>query len=143
MIYRVQAAAKLAGNHEAVARFALRAVGSAGKHFTAPLADPYAKPDLEYEEAMNYALACTADALLQGPETTQQSVGDGAWLGKDNAERARAAAAVIASLEYLRDRVGVPRDMQLPAARQFRAHLNLVIDTIKDVQGLSVEPAQP
>ena len=28
------------------------------------------------------------------------------------------------------DRVGVPRDLPLPAARQLRAHLNWLIDTI-------------
>ena len=35
------------------------------------------------------------------------------------------------SLEYLRDRVGVPRDMSFPAARQFRAHLNWLIDGLR------------
>lgn len=136
-MYRVQAAAKLAGNHEAVARFALRAVGSAGKQFSAPLADPRAKPNMAFQEPMSYALACTADALLQGPDTAQQNIGDGAWLGEDDAQRKEAAVAVVASLQYLRNRVGVPRDMQLPAARQFRAYLNLVIDTIKESQGIS------
>mmetsp|Transcript_4365 Transcript_4365/g.9773 ORF Transcript_4365/g.9773 Transcript_4365/m.9773 type:complete len:577 (-) Transcript_4365:24-1754(-) len=34
-------------------------------------------------------------------------------------------------LVYLRDRVGVPRDMNLPAAMQLRAHLNWCIDLMK------------
>lgn len=37
----------------------------------------------------------------------------------------------IISAMYLRDRVGVPRDMKFPAARQLRAHLNWLIDTLQ------------
>lgn len=37
---------------------------------------------------------------------------------------------VIPALAYLRDRVCVPRDLRLPAARQFRAHLNWAIDAL-------------
>jgi glutathione S-transferase len=45
------------------------------------------------------------------------------------------AGAVISSLAYMRDRVGVPRDMKLPAARQLRAHLNWSIRSILDASG--------
>jgi glutathione S-transferase len=137
LVYRIQAAEKLASNHEAVTRFALRAVGTAGKAFSAPLADPNRKPNMEFKEPMSYALMCTANALLQGADTAKGDLGDGEWLGRDESERKKAATAVVSSLQYLRDRVGVPRDMQLPAARQFRAHLNLVIDTIKESQSMS------
>ena len=40
------------------------------------------------------------------------------------------AQGLRASLAYLRDRVGVPRDMSLPAARWTRATLNSVIDEV-------------
>jgi len=44
-----------------------------------------------------------------------------------------AAAPAAKSLAYLRDRVGVPRDMSYPAARQFRAYLNWAIDALATV----------
>ena len=37
---------------------------------------------------------------------------------------------VISSLSYLRDRVGVPRDLPLASARQLRAHLNWAMDAL-------------
>ena len=36
-----------------------------------------------------------------------------------------------ASMQYLATRVGVPRDLPLPAARQLRAHLNWFMDSLQ------------
>ena len=33
-------------------------------------------------------------------------------------------------VRYLRDRIGVPRDLKFPEARQLRAHVNWMIDLI-------------
>lgn len=79
---------------------------------------------------VSMALAYTAQALLAGPEAALDTLGGCPWLG-EGSEKTRAGAAVAVSLEYVRDRVGVPRDLQLPAARQLRAHLNLIIDAVK------------
>jgi glutathione S-transferase len=62
-----------------------------------------------------------AHALLAGPEASVLQAGP---------EEALPGAAVAASAAYLRDRVGVPRDLPLPAARQLRAHLNWLIDSV-------------
>lgn len=125
---RLQAAARLVNNHAAVARFAARGAGQPGSRpVSAPLADPSATAADQHVPAMDAALRHVAHALLVGVDEKQvmehalQVQESGVFDG----------SAVVASAAYLRDRVGVPRDLKLPAARQLRAHLNWLIDTLQ------------
>ena len=114
---RHEAAYKLTRNHEAVVQFALRGAGKPGaKSFQAPLADPYAGPELDYQEQMSRVLSQVAEGLLSGAATISSSVSS---VSNDKQTRSALRKSVI----YLRERVGVPRDMSYPAARQFRAYL--------------------
>ena len=63
-----------------------------------------------------------AHALLEGTSASGLRVSDGEKVSGD---------AVVASAEYLRDRIGVPRDLPYPAARQLRAHLNWLIASLE------------
>lgn len=143
---RLEAAARLVSNHAAVVRFALRGPGRPGaRPVSAPLADPSAVPAMEYEAAADAALRHVAHALLLGVDAKQQLQEEGAGgalvvaagagaatlrASGDAARRQGSVREVVAACEYLRDRVGVPRDMRFPAARQLRAHLNWFIDQV-------------
>ena len=76
---------------------------------------------------MDAALRRVCHELLEGTaaEGVVRGVGAGATEGA-----VLAADPAAKSLAYLRDRVGVPRDMHFPAARQLRAHLNWFIDSL-------------
>jgi glutathione S-transferase len=130
MIYSVQAAERLVMNHAAVTRFALRGVGKPGTRFHAPLAEPDAVPDMSSKDIVSTALQFTATALLQGTDAARAALEASTWLGVGLVERQSNAEIITMCLSYLRDRVGVPRDLRLPAARQLRAHLNWTIDAI-------------
>ena len=115
-----RAARQLIGNHARVVPFACRAHGPPGvPPVMAPLADPNnASPVRWHEDDVDCALRHVAHALLREPGSIPLQEG-----GDDPAPTARA-------LEYLRKRVGVPRDMDYEAARQFRAHLSHAIDEL-------------
>lgn len=116
---RHEAAYRLASNASAIAKFACRGMGEKGaKQYGAPLADPTAVPNLKYEKKVDEMLRVTASLLLDG--SAGESAGTTSAQGKE----------VAKCLAYLRDRVGVPRDMSYPAAMQLRAHLNYVIDAL-------------
>jgi len=110
---RREAAERLVHNHKAIARFAARGAGSPGpKPVSAPLADPTAVPAEAAVPAVDLALRHISHALLEGPKAVTPSA------------FGAASAPTAASLQYLKDRVGVPRDMSYAAARQLRAHIS-------------------
>ncbi|KAK9905873.1 hypothetical protein WJX75_007986 [Coccomyxa subellipsoidea] len=121
-IDRLRAAARLVGNHAAIVKFAARGCGKPGwRPVSAPLSDPTATAGESFLEAVDAGMRHVAHALLEGVDASSLHVSDGEKLPGD---------AVVASAEYLRDRVGVPRDLPYPAARQLRAHLNWLIGSL-------------
>ena len=116
---RHEAAYKLISNYDAVVKFCCRGMGERGaKQFGAPLADPTAVPNLNYEEKVDKLLRTTVLLLLDGSA------------GVSTGETSEEGKGVASCLAYLRDRIGVPRDMSYPAAMTLRAHLNYIIDAI-------------
>lgn len=116
-----EAAEQLISNHEAVVAFAARALGEPGvPPVMAALADPYAKPNDAYLPLLDSALRAVAQGLLQGYESLPAPTG---FVAGD---------AVAQGLEYLRERVGVPRDMSYEAARQFRGHLGWYAEQLRE-----------
>ena len=63
------------------------------------------------------ALASTSDSDAQVPDDSLRK------LLLDTVP-SKHVAGVVSSMEYLRDRIGVPRDLPLAAARYLRAYLN-------------------
>ena len=96
------------------------APSSPSPQFQAPLADPYATPNEALVPAVDTLLRHTAHALLHGTEAAAPAAAEDLGTGA-------ARPALASCLAYLRDRVGVPRDMGQAAAMHFRAHLNWMI----------------
>ena len=132
---RQMAGWKIASNGSAVAKFAARG-GPEGsrnprKGFGAELADPYAQSDVKLITSVETALKSVCVALLAqgGPSAHDAALNE----MKDNLQTQISkdqARDVASSLAYLRDRIGVPRDLPLASARQLRAHLNAAIDVL-------------
>jgi glutathione S-transferase len=124
---RLEAACALVRNANAVVRFAARGCGKAGtRPVSAPLSDPTATPGEEHIPAVDAAMRRVAHELLEGSAAAKP-----AEARVDTAAGSLAGAPAADALAYLRDRVGVPRDMKYPAARQLRAHLNWFVDALE------------
>jgi len=132
---RLRAAARLVGNRDAVIKFAARGSAPPGSPsvWAGPLADPYAKEDVVALPAVDAALRHVAHALLVGVDAKQ--AGEGALAAAADGGGGPDGPRAVAGAAYLRDRVGVPRDLPLPAARQLRAHLNWFVDTVAVREG--------
>lgn len=94
-----EAARSLISNHDAIVGFASRAFKDPGTSMT---------------DAVDVGFRYVSHALLVGVENA----------GNLPANLSKEAAVAAA---YLRDRVGVPRDLSYPAARQLRAHLHWLV----------------
>ena len=130
---RTMAAWKLAGNGVNVAKFAARGGPKGAKNprksFGAQLADPYAEPDKDVIPAVDAALRVVCEALCKASQDDMETL----EAMKATLKRAippQVVPGVQSSLVYVRDRVGVPRDLPLAAARYLRAYLNWGIDAL-------------
>jgi len=134
--YRIEAAWALAQNHKAVASFCSRAAGSdvgswaVGNPTKCQFADPYASPNAEMVPSVDSILRVVATSLLAGDPQGVRNVRSQveAETGTPPAGWGKAGDCVA----YLRDRIGSPRDMSMPAAKLFRSYLNEAIDALKD-----------
>lgn len=134
MTARREAVERVSANHESIVKFAARGAGKKGMPpVSAPLADPNATPSDAVKGAVDTTFRVILLALLDGTEKHEPTMIEIAKAITNDGDE-EYVTGVVASLAYVRDRIGVPRDMKLPAARQLRAHLNWSIEKILDEQ---------
>lgn len=129
--YKVEAALSLIQNHDAVARFCGRAAGgdvgswARGNPTKCELSDPFARPNEAFLSVVDAVLCTVAAAVLRG--STAAAAAEAARAAVDPDTRNQASEC----LAYLRDRIGSPRDMSMPAAKFLRAYLGEAVKALR------------
>jgi glutathione S-transferase len=135
---------KLVHNGPNIATFASRGGPSGSKNirktFGAELADPYAAADPSIVPSVDLILRVVGFALLEDdteqhqhqllPHPRYVTMLQTVCMDFSPSQR----GGVVASLAYLRDRIGVPRDLPFASARYLRAYLNWAIDIVLEQQ---------
>lgn len=94
------------------------------------MADPYAEPDVDIQPSVDAALRVVCAALIQDVSPSTTTLPDTFSTTLRQVVPSAQVDGVTSSMRYLRDRIGVPRDLPLASARYLRAYLNWGIDTL-------------
>lgn len=123
-IARRDAVRRSIGNREKLIKFACRGAGQPGSPtVAAPLADPWARSGDEYIKIIDSALRLVLFSMLEGTSEAEAKI-------RSQKQFSEFDEALECNLSYLRDRIGVPRDMTIHAAQQFRAHINWLLKEV-------------
>lgn len=141
---RREAAERIIYNKENICKFAARGAGTAGfPPASAELADPKAIPNDLAKVSMDIFLRYTVGLLLANDSRSKNKLLkslEEACVSMTQADEGgvestqdSTAKAIIDCLDYLRARIGAPRDMTYPAACELREELLTVSSTLINV----------